>query len=125
MDTASANIAESISQALRGAAVPLSSVGAICMCLAGFDTDLDLPVPQRAMTVLGYGGPAITENDVVRARAGATEVRAGTVVIAGTGAPPLGMNGRAGPGPPPPSAYIPPPAPPPFPPAQSAPPSPL
>ena len=94
MDTASANIAESISQALRGAAVPLSSVGAICMCLAGFDTDLDLPVPQRAMTVLGYGGPAITENDVVGAWAGATEVRAGIVVIAGTGATALGMNER-------------------------------
>ncbi len=93
-DTASANIVESITAALRVAGVSLSSVAAICTCLAGFDTDLDLPVPQGAVRMLGFDGPTIMENDVVGAWAGATEVLPGIVVIAGTGATALGMNGR-------------------------------
>jgi N-acetylglucosamine kinase-like BadF-type ATPase len=92
VETAGANIAESISQALRVASVGLDDVQAICMCLAGFDTDLDLPVPHRAVRMLGYAGPAIFENDVVGAWAGATEAQPGIVVIAGTGATALGMN---------------------------------
>src|SRR6185437_16654272 len=62
--------------------------------LAGFDTDLDLPVPQRAVRSLGFTGPAIIENDVVGAWAGATEAQPGVVIIAGTGATSLGMNAR-------------------------------
>lgn len=92
VETASANIAASVEGALRAAGVALADVSAICMCLAGFDTDLDLPVPQRAMHALGYQGPTVMENDVVGAWAGATEVRPGVVVIAGTGATALGMN---------------------------------
>lgn len=93
-DAASANIAESIAAAVQAAGASLSGVGAICMCLAGFDTDLDLPVPQGAIRVLDYQGPAIMENDVVGAWAGATGVAAGLVVVAGTGATALGMNAR-------------------------------
>jgi N-acetylglucosamine kinase-like BadF-type ATPase len=93
-DTASTNIAESITSALRIAGVPLAQIAAICLCLAGFDTDLDLPVPRGAVRLLGFEGPAITENDVVGAWAGATEVHAGLVVIAGTGATALGMSDR-------------------------------
>jgi N-acetylglucosamine kinase-like BadF-type ATPase len=93
-DTASANIAEAIGAALRNSDVALADVGVICMCLAGFDTDLDVPVPRGAMRVLGYQGPAIMENDVVGAWAGATEVNPGIVVVAGTGATALGMNAR-------------------------------
>jgi N-acetylglucosamine kinase-like BadF-type ATPase len=92
MEAASANIAEAIAQALRAAATTLGQVSAICLCLAGFDTELDLPVPEQAMRTLGYHGPLIVENDVVGAWAGATEVRPGVVVIAGTGATALGMN---------------------------------
>jgi N-acetylglucosamine kinase-like BadF-type ATPase len=92
IETASANIATSVEGALRTAGVALADVAAICMCLAGFDTDLDLPVPQRAMQSLGYEGPTVMENDVVGAWAGATEARPGVVVIAGTGATALGMN---------------------------------
>jgi N-acetylglucosamine kinase-like BadF-type ATPase len=91
-DAASANIAEAIKQALDAAAATLDQVSAICLCLAGFDTELDLPVPQQAMRTLGYQGPAIFENDVVGAWAGAIGVRPGVVVIAGTGATALGMN---------------------------------
>ena len=94
MDTASANIAKAIRDAVRAADIPLASVGGICMCLAGFDTDLDLPVPERAMRLLGYDGIAIMENDVVGAWAGATEGNPGLVVIAGTGSTALGMNAR-------------------------------
>jgi N-acetylglucosamine kinase-like BadF-type ATPase len=93
-DKASANIAESIAGAVQAAGISLGEVGAICMCLAGFDTDLDLPVPQGAIRSLGYTGPAIMENDVVGAWAGATGVAPGVVVIAGTGATALGMNAR-------------------------------
>lgn len=92
VETASANIAASIEGALRNAGVAVSEVAAVCMCLAGFDTDLDLPVPQRAMHLLGYDGATIMENDVVGAWAGATEANPGIVVIAGTGATALGMN---------------------------------
>jgi N-acetylglucosamine kinase-like BadF-type ATPase len=92
MEAASANIAEAIAQALGTAATTLDQVSAICLCLAGFDTELDLPVPEQAMRTLGYHGPLIVENDVVGAWAGATEVRPGVVVIAGTGATALGMN---------------------------------
>jgi N-acetylglucosamine kinase-like BadF-type ATPase len=94
MESASVNIAGAVSEALRAASVPLSDVAAICMCLAGFDTDLDLPVPQRTVRLLNFGGAAIFENDVVGAWAGATDVQPGIVVIAGTGATALGMNER-------------------------------
>lgn len=92
MDMASANIASAIREAVRAADISLRDVAAICMCLAGFDTDLDLPVPQRAMGLLDYSGVAIFENDVVGAWAGATEGNPGLVVIAGTGSTALGMN---------------------------------
>jgi glucosamine kinase len=91
-EAASANIADAITQALGAAAITLDQVSAICLCLAGFDTELDLPVPEQAMRTLGYRGPAIIENDVLGAWAGATQVRPGVVVIAGTGATALGMN---------------------------------
>ncbi len=94
MDIASANIAEAVESALRIAGVGLANVDAMCMCLAGFDTDLDLPVPQRAVRLLGFQGAAIMENDVVGAWAGATDAKPGVVVIAGTGATALGMNAR-------------------------------
>lgn len=92
METASANIAVAIQDAVRAADIPLESVAGICMCLAGFDTDLDLPVPHRAMRLLGYNGITIMENDVVGAWAGATGGNPGLVVIAGTGSTALGMN---------------------------------
>lgn len=90
--SASANIANAISKAVHDAAIALSDVSVICMCLAGFDTDLDLPVPQGAIRSLDYTGPALMENDVVGAWAGATEAQAGVVIIAGTGSTGLGMN---------------------------------
>jgi N-acetylglucosamine kinase-like BadF-type ATPase len=91
-DVASANIAAAVTQAIAAAQLTLNDIGAICLSIAGFDTDLDLPVPQGAVRQLGYLGPVIMENDVVGAWAGATEARAGLVVIAGTGATGLGMN---------------------------------
>jgi glucosamine kinase len=94
MDTASANVADSITAALHAAGATLADVSAMCMCLSGLDTELDLPVPQGAIRQLGFGGPAIIENDVVGAWAGATGVGIGLVVIAGTGATALGMNAR-------------------------------
>jgi N-acetylglucosamine kinase len=94
MEASSANIADAITHALKAAQVSLDTIEAICLCLAGFDTDLDLPVPQRAITILGYKGPVIFENDVVGAWAGVTGGEAGIVAIAGTGATALGMNAR-------------------------------
>lgn len=94
MDAASANIAQAINSALQTASVSLTQIAAITMCLAGFDTDLDLPVPQRAARSLGFTGPIIIENDVVGAWAGATEAQPGVVTIAGTGATGLGMNAK-------------------------------
>jgi len=94
MEAASANIAEAVTEALQKAGVSLSDLAGICMCLAGFDTDLDLSVPQRTLRILNYTGAAIFENDVVGAWAGATAVNPGIVVIAGTGATALGMNRR-------------------------------
>ncbi|MGE5333606.1 MAG: N-acetylglucosamine kinase [Nitrososphaerota archaeon] len=94
MDAASANIAQAITRALNAANVPLAQIAAMTMCLAGFDTDLDLPVPQRAARALGFTGPTIIENDVVGAWAGATEAQPGVVIIAGTGATGLGMNAK-------------------------------
>ena len=67
MEIASANIADAISGALRSAGTSLTDISIICTCLAGFDTDLDLPIPQGAMRALGYNGPCIMENDVVGA----------------------------------------------------------
>jgi glucosamine kinase len=92
MEQASANIADSIRGAVQAAHITLTDVEAICMCLAGFDTDLDLPVPQHATGLLGYSGTSIYENDVVGAWAGATDANPGIVVIAGTGSTGLGMN---------------------------------
>src|SRR5579859_2651921 len=94
MEAASQGIYEAVSQALRVADVSLGQVEAICMCLSGFDTDLDIPVPQRAIALLGFKGPAIFENDVVGAWAAVTGGEAGIVAIAGTGATALGMNAR-------------------------------
>jgi N-acetylglucosamine kinase-like BadF-type ATPase len=92
LERASANIANSIRGAVQAAHLTLDDVDAICMCLAGFDTDLDLPVPQRASKILGYSGKTIYENDVVGAWAGATDATPGIVIIAGTGSTGLGMN---------------------------------
>lgn len=94
IEEASGNIARSIARALSAANLAISDVSAICTCLSGFDTDLDLPVPQSALRQLNYTGPAIMENDVVAAWAGATGVAPGLVLIAGTGATGLGMNAR-------------------------------
>ena len=94
MEASGGNIAGAISRALAMAQVSLDAVDAICLCLAGFDTDLDLPVPQRAIALLGFKGPAIFENDVVGAWAGVTGGESGIVAIAGTGATALGMNAR-------------------------------
>ena len=91
-DAASVNIAQAIRSALQASNIPLSQVAAVTLCLAVFDTDLDLPVPQRAVRSLGFTGPTIIENDVVGAWAGATEAQPGIVVIAGTGATGLGLN---------------------------------
>lgn len=94
VEAASSNISASIRQAIMAADLTIGDISAICMCLAGFDTDLDLPVPQRAMRMLNYTGMIIMENDVVGAWAGATEAQPGIVVIAGTGSTGLGMNAR-------------------------------
>jgi glucosamine kinase len=94
MEPASANIAAAINGALQNAGLQLGDIAGVCMCLAGFDTDLDLPVPQRAIRALHYDGPAIFENDVVGAWAGSTEGEPGVVMISGTGATGLGMNTR-------------------------------
>lgn len=92
VDTASANIADAITQAVATAHLTLTDIAAICLTIAGFDTDLDVPVPQGAVRLLNYQGPVVMENDVVGAWAGATEASPGLVVIAGTGATALGMN---------------------------------
>jgi N-acetylglucosamine kinase-like BadF-type ATPase len=89
---ASANIAGAITHALAAANLLLADITAVGLCLAGFDTDLDLPVPQQALQQLGYHGAAILENDVVGAWAGATGAQPGVVVIAGTGSTAFGMN---------------------------------
>jgi N-acetylglucosamine kinase-like BadF-type ATPase len=94
MEPASANIAEAVTEALQNAGVALDRLAGVCMCLAGFDTDLDLSVPQRALRILDFDGPAIIENDVIGAWAGATEANPGIVAIGGTGATALGMNAR-------------------------------
>jgi N-acetylglucosamine kinase-like BadF-type ATPase len=94
LDRAGSNIAEAITAALAAAGLTLPDVSGICMSLAGFDTELDLPVPQQAVRDLAYTGPAIFENDVVGAWAGATGGEPGIVVISGTGATALGMNRR-------------------------------
>ena len=91
---ASANIANAIRNAVQAAGITLDDVSGILMSLAGFDTDLDLPVPQQAIRELAYTGPAIFENDVVGAWAGATGGEPGIVAISGTGATALGMNPR-------------------------------
>lgn len=93
-ETASQNVAAAITGALGAASVGLIDVAAICLCLAGFDTDLDVPVPMNAVRRLGYTGPVLLENDVVGAWAGATEASPGITVISGTGATALGMNSR-------------------------------
>jgi N-acetylglucosamine kinase-like BadF-type ATPase len=89
---ASANLADAMAEALEYASLPLEAVVAVGLCLAGFDTDLDLPVPQEALYQLGYTGLAVLENDVVGAWAGATQLQPGIVVIAGTGSTAFGMN---------------------------------
>jgi N-acetylglucosamine kinase-like BadF-type ATPase len=94
METASESIEEAVSQALMVANISLDQVAAVCLCLSGFDTELDLPVPQRAVTLLGFDGPAIFENDVVGAWASVTGGDAGLVAIAGTGATAMGLSAR-------------------------------
>ena len=94
IERAATNIADAVRGALSAAHFPLGDMAAVSLSLAGFDTELDLPVPQRAMHLLEYDGVVFAENDVVGAWAGATDAKAGIVVIAGTGSTALGMNTR-------------------------------
>jgi N-acetylglucosamine kinase-like BadF-type ATPase len=94
VEVAAHNIADAVLGALAAAGAPLAQVDSLCLCLAGLDTDLDLPVPRAAVAKLGYRGPALFENDVVGAWAGATEAQPGIALIAGTGATGLGMNAQ-------------------------------
>jgi glucosamine kinase len=94
LEAAAANIASAVADVLSAAGQPLDHIAAVCLCLAGFDTDLDLPVPRRAIQLIGFEGVAIFENDVVGAWAGSTGGQPGLVVIAGTGSTALGMNAR-------------------------------
>jgi glucosamine kinase len=94
LEAAATNIASAVTDALSAAGQPLDQIAAVCLCLAGFDTDLDLLVPRRAVQLMGFEGVAIFENDVVGAWAGATGGQPGLVVIAGTGSTALGMNAR-------------------------------
>jgi N-acetylglucosamine kinase-like BadF-type ATPase len=89
---ASDHIAMAVRDALDQAGLQLEDIACICMCLSGFDTELDLHVPERAIRTLRFSGKIIVENDVVGAWAGATNAGAGVVTIAGTGATALGMN---------------------------------
>ena len=89
---ASDHLVQAIRAALVSASVSLEDIAGICMCLSGFDTELDLPVPNRAIAELGFQGIVILENDVIGAWAGATEAGPGIVVIGGTGSTALGMN---------------------------------
>lgn len=93
-DPAAENIASAVRDALTAAVATLADLAGICACLAGLDTELDLPAPRLALERLGYDGPAILENDVVGAWAAATEGAPGIVAIAGTGSTALGMNAR-------------------------------
>src|SRR5215831_5836406 len=93
-DEASANLCEVIVDVLDYARLSLSEIAAMGLCLAGFDSEYDRPVPQRALRRLGYTGVAVLENDVVGAWAGATQMQPGVVVISGTGSTALGMNRR-------------------------------
>lgn len=92
--TASQNIHDAVAQALKAANVSLDQIAAICFCLSGFDTELDLPVPQLAIELLGFTGATIFENDVVGALASVTAGESGIVAIAGTGSTALGQNAR-------------------------------
>ncbi|HLY29477.1 MAG TPA: BadF/BadG/BcrA/BcrD ATPase family protein [Ktedonobacterales bacterium] len=92
MEIASANIAQAVTAALQVADVALAQVAGVFLSISGFDTDLDLPLLQRAIAVLEYHGATFFENDVVGAWAGVTAGEPGVVVIAGTGATALGMN---------------------------------
>lgn len=92
MEHASANIAQAVTEALRVADVPLGQVAGVFLSIAGFDTDLDLPILQRAIALLDYRGITFFENDVVGAWAGVTAGEPGVAVIAGTGSTALGMN---------------------------------
>ncbi len=92
MESASANIVQAITEALHIADVALGQVAGVFLSIAGFDTDLDLPILQRAIALLDYRGVTFFENDVVGAWAGVTAGEPGVVVIAGTGSTALGMN---------------------------------
>jgi N-acetylglucosamine kinase-like BadF-type ATPase len=92
--TASQNIRDAVTQALKAAEVSLDQIAAICLCLSGFDTELDLPIPQFAIELLGFTGATIFENDVVGALASVTGGEPGIVAIAGTGSTALGQNAR-------------------------------
>ncbi len=94
LEPAAENIAAAVRDALDAAGATLGDLAGICACLAGLDTELDLPVPRLALDRLGYSGPVILENDVVGAWAAVTEGAPGIVVVAGTGSTALGMNAR-------------------------------
>lgn len=91
-EVAAESIASAIAGALHAAGLALADLAAVCACLAGLDTELDLPVPRLALQRLGFSGPAILENDAVGAWTAATNGKPGVVVIAGTGSTALGMN---------------------------------
>lgn len=94
VEPAAENIAGAVRDALAAAGATLGDLAGICACLAGLDTELDLPVPRLALAQLGYDGLAILENDVVGAWAATTEGAPGIVVASGTGSTALGMNAR-------------------------------
>jgi N-acetylglucosamine kinase-like BadF-type ATPase len=89
-----ASLAEAAARAIEAAGIERENVSAVCLGMAGLDSQTDYDVIWCLLQEIDLPGEVHLVNDAVVALAGATAGRPGVVVNAGTGAIAFGVNER-------------------------------
>lgn len=87
-----ASLAEAAARAIEAAGIEREDVSAVCLGMAGLDSQTDYDVIWCLVQEIDLPGEVHLVNDAVVALAGATAGRPGVVVNAGTGAIAFGVN---------------------------------
>ena len=86
LETAAASVAESVSEALRGAEMPSTRIGLVVLAMAGAGSTSVAPEIRRRLEGIGLDAPLVLESDLLATYFSGTPRPDGYAVVAGTGA---------------------------------------